>query len=279
MSPLRIIIIVVGLGAAIGAAMLLRTALSDAASGETVQTEVQVSEVEVLTALRDLRVGETLRQEDLAWAAWPEDTVNPAQIIKSFQPDAMQDIAGRIVRIPIFANEPILELKVVDRGETGLLAALISPGMRGIALEIEVETAAGGFILPEDRVDVILTHTVEVPTSTGRTTDAVQSLVLMENVRVLAIDQGIRADDGTTLIGTTATLELSPSDAAWLALGEEKGVLSLALRSLTDAALAGDVVTSRVEDVILGLVDSDPGGRVYIYKNGRVSETNIGSGG
>lgn len=271
MSPIRLIVIVIGLAAAIGAAFLLRSALSDSADAVSVPQiqlapQPEVTEVEVLVSLRDLQVGEVLRAEDLAWAPWPEASVNFSQILRSDEPDALEEKAGSLVRIPIFEREPILTRKIVSRGDTGIMAALVSPGMRAVSVEISVETASGGFILPEDRVDVILTHEVVVNTAEG-TEDQIRSDIVLENVRVLAIDQGITAgEDNTTYIGSTATLELSPKDAALIAFGERKGVMSLALRSLSDAALAGDVVTSHGDAVTARGND----GRVTIIRNGRV---------
>lgn len=278
MSPLRLIFLLLALVAAAGTFFLVRSALSApaGASGPVVQieTEVQVSEVDVLIATRDFRVGEVISPDDLAWAPWPEETANPEYFTEKVHPDAFSDIAGTVVRIPIFAREPILPQKIVQRGETGIMAALVSPGMLAVSVEISVESAAGGFILPDDRVDVLLTHEVELETSSG-VSDRIESVVILENVRVLAIDQGLTQPGETqTAIGQTATLELSQEDAGLVAFGERKGELSLALRSLTDAALAGDVVTSRASN----LKSTSTGGLVTIYRNGRVRESAAGTG-
>lgn len=270
MSPIRIIVIVVGLVAAIGAAFLLRSALSDSAGAAIPQIQLapapEVEQVDVLVTVRDLQVGETLRVEDLAWASWPEESISPSQIVKSAQPDALEETAGSIVRIPMFELEPVLSRKVVFRGSTGIMAALVSPGMRAVSIEISAESASGGFILPDDRVDVILTYEVTIETAEG-SEDQVRSDIILENVRVLAIDQGTSAgEDSATYIGSTATIELNPEDAALVAFGERKGVMSLALRSMTDAALAGDVVTSHGDAV----TSKGSNGRVTIIRNGRV---------
>ena len=278
MSPLRLIFILVALVAGAAAFMLMRSALSTpaVATGPVVQveTEVQVSEVDVLVAVRDFRIGEVIMPQDMAWAPWPEESANPEYFTMTQHPDAFSDLSGMVVRVPIFAREPILPQKIVKRGDTSIMAALVAPGMRAISVEISAESAAGGFILPDDRVDVILTHEVELLTANG-TADDIESIIILENVRVLAIDQEIGQSDGAqTAIGQTATLELSPQDAGLVAFGERKGVLSLALRSLTDAALAGDVVTSRAAD----LKSTTSGGRVTVFRNGRVRESAAGTG-
>ena len=278
MSPLRLIFLLLAAVAAVGTFLLVRSALSEPADavGAVVQveTEVQVSEVDVLVAVRDFRVGEVITPQDLAWAPWPEDSVSPEYLTLDQNPDAFSDVAGSVVRIPLFSREPILSQKIVNKGDTSIMAALVGPGMRAVSVEISAESAAGGFILPDDRVDVILTHEVELVTANG-VTDDIESTIILENVRVLAIDQKIAQDEaGQTAIGQTATLELSPEDAGLVAFGERKGVLSLALRSLTDAALAGDVVTSRASD----LKSTSTGGRVTVFRNGRVRESAAGTG-
>ena len=283
MSPLlRILIVLVAAGAAIGAAILLRSATSTSAAAipatlqpETVERVVEVSETEVLVAARQLRVGEVTNPGDFVWAKWPEATVNPNHYLKDVSPDAMDELSGMVVRQAIYENEPVLPQRLVERGDTGVLAALVSPGMRAVSMEISAETASGGFILPDDRVDVILTHEVERFTKEG-VVDEIQSVIIIENARVLAIDQGVRTEEGVdTAIGSTATLELAPDDAALIAFGERKGILSLVLRSLTDAALAGDEVISRAEDFAAG----SQSGQVTVFRNGRVRESSAGAGG
>jgi len=187
-SPIKIIIVLVAAAAAIGAFMLARSALSDNASASpqpvVVAKKVEEPKVDVLISNRDLRVGEVIGQDDLEWMKWPEISVTLTQITKDAEPDAIQDMTGSIVRIPIFESEPILLQKIVDRGETGIMAALLSPGMRAVSLEISAESASGGFILPNDRVDVLLTYEDEDNRAEGETITA----TIFENVRVLAIE-------------------------------------------------------------------------------------------
>lgn len=278
MSPVKIIIVLVGAAAAIAAFMLARVALNENASANQqpviIAQEVEVPEVDVLITVRSLAVGETISFNDLAWAPWPEATLNPNQLTRDARPDAIEEMSGRVVRIPIFEQEPLLPQKTVDPGKTGIMAALLSPGMRAVSLEISVESASGGFILPNDRVDVILTHELEVPTADGLE-DVLQSVSILGNVRVLAIDQGSSVATGTaTDVGSTATLELSPEDSELIVLAERKGSLSLVLRSLTDAALAGDVVTSRVSEF---QADAPGKRRITIIRNGRAELTNASS--
>jgi len=140
---------------------------------------------------------------------------------------------GAVVREPFLAGEPIVDRKVVRAGESGYLAVVLAPGMRAMAVPVTVETAAGGFILPADRVDVLLSR--EVQTADGGKASFVSETVL-RNVKVLAIDQVTQPDkNATTVVGATATLELGPLDAEALALAMAQGELSLTLRSYADA--------------------------------------------
>jgi pilus assembly protein CpaB len=116
------------------------------------------------------------------------------------------------------------------------MAAILPTGMRAISTEISPETGAGGFILPNDKVDVILTKREKAPDQSGGTADVINSEIILSNIRVLAIDQTVGEKDGQkVVVGKTATLELKPEQAESLARARQSGTLSLALRSLVDA--------------------------------------------
>jgi pilus assembly protein CpaB len=116
--------------------------------------------------------------------------------------------------------------------------------MRAISTEISPETGAGGFILPNDRVDVILSKREKNPDRTG-SADIVNSEIILSNVRVLAIDQAPKEKDGqNSVVGKTVTLELRPEQAETLARARQSGTLSLALRSIADA----NTVENRSDD-------------------------------
>ncbi|MEM6900925.1 MAG: Flp pilus assembly protein CpaB [Pseudomonadota bacterium] len=282
MSPFRILILLIAAGAAMGVAFLVRSATSAPAVAtstevqvETVTEAVEVSEVEVLVAARDLRIGEVMTPEDLRWALWPENELNPNFFVKDSSTDKIEDVSGMVVRQYIYEREPLVAQRIVERGDTSVLAALVSPGMRAVSMEISTETASGGFILPEDRVDVILTYETERFTREG-VVEEIESVVIIENARVLAIDQGLRTDDETaTLVGSTATLELSPDDAALIAYGEREGQMSLVLRSMFDAVQAGDTVVSRASEFAAGRETSS----VTVFRNGRIREAGGTRGG
>ena len=126
-------------------------------------------------------------------------------------------------------------MKLVRANGSGFMAAVLPSGMRAISTEISPETGAGGFILPNDRVDVILSKR-EKNAERQNAPDVVNSEIILSNVRVLAIDQTIEEKNGQkVVVGKTATLELKPEQSETLARSRQSGTLSLALRSLADA--------------------------------------------
>jgi pilus assembly protein CpaB len=151
---------------------------------------------------------------------------------------AKADYFGSVVREPILAGEPIVSRKIVRAGDSGYLAAYLEPGMRAMAIRVTVETAAGGFILPGDRVDVLLTRQTSLSNLDNAGQDSkFASSTVMRNIKVLAIDQTTRAgEDEQSVVGATATMEVGPADAEALALAKSEGELSLVLRSYADTA-------------------------------------------
>lgn len=273
MKPARIIVICVAAVAAIGLALVVRAMGSPSKTPTAVATAAAAPAVpmaKVLVAAKDLQPGQRLTEGDLDWKDWPAAEVNPAFItdgsvpVPSAEPaaapaaadkpagavasvtraatnlatgGAKADYVGSVVREPILAGEPIVSRKIVRAGDSGYMAAYLEPGMRAMAIRVTVETAAGGFILPGDRVDVLLTR--ETNLANVGTEDSQRSKfsssTVMQNVKVLAIDQSTRAgDDEQAVVGATATLELGPRDAEALALAKSEGELSLVLRSYAD---------------------------------------------
>ena len=274
MSPIRLIILAVAAGAAIVAALLVR-GMAGNGSPEIVErrVEVQVAAQKVLTTNRDLVVGEILTPEDLQWIDWPEKGLNISFFMQEQTPDAISTISGSVVRTPFYQNEPILPQKIVQKGDTGYMAALLNPGMRAISVEISAESASGGFILPNDRVDVIMNYNEESAEENGET--RIVTVTVLENVRVLAIDQKFReTDTGESAVGRVATLELSPEDAELVTLVSNKGQLTLALRSLGDRLEAGDSVVSKRELFETGAAGV-PEGQVVIFRRGDASVTQV----
>ena len=279
MKPAKIAVICIAAVSAIGLALVVRAmgssgqAVSTAAAAPV---EAARPMAKVLVAARDLAPGKRLTDADLAWKDWPVDEVNPAFITDGSVPipqaaaegeakpagaaaapprgavaavaraatdaatgGAKSEYFGSVVREPILAGEPIVGRKIVRAGDSGYMAAYLEPGMRAMAIRVNVETAAGGFILPGDRVDLVLTRETNLGNmgATDESRSKFTSATVLQNVKVLAIDQSTRAgDDEQAVVGATATLEVGPRDAEALALAKSEGELSLVLRSYADTA-------------------------------------------
>jgi pilus assembly protein CpaB len=195
----------------------------------------QIATVDILVAKADVGIGTALGPDQLQWQTWPESASNPAFINRKQHPDALQQFVGAIVRVPMAAGEPVRENKVIRANGSGYMAAILPSGMRAYSTEISAETGAGGFILPNDRVDVILSRRDrEAEKATG--VESHISETILTDVRVLAIDQLVQEKEGQrVVVGKTATLELTQRQAELLAAARQTGTLSLTLRSLVDA--------------------------------------------
>jgi pilus assembly protein CpaB len=195
---------------------------------------VQLQTVDVLVAKSDIGLGQTVTPNDMLWQTWPAATASNSFIRRNERPDATTQLAGSIARAPFIAGEPIREPKLVKANGSGFMAAILPAGMRAISTEISPETGAGGFILPNDRVDVILTRREKNP-DRNASADIVVPEIILSNIRVLAIDQAPKEKDGqNSVVGKTVTLELKPEQAPLLAAARQAGTLSLALRSIAD---------------------------------------------
>jgi pilus assembly protein CpaB len=240
MNTARIVVLTIAVGAGGIAAYLASGSDNKPAPAEPV---AQLQTVDVLVARSDIGLGQRVTPEDLQWQTWPATTASNSFIRRNERPDATTQITGSIARAPFIAGEPIREPKLVKAVGSGFMAAILPTGMRAISTEISAETGAGGFILPNDRVDVILSKRDKNPDRTGP--DLVTSETILANVRVLAIDQAPKEKDGqNAVVGKTVTLELKPEQAETLARSRQTGTLALALRSITDV----NMVENRSDD-------------------------------
>ncbi len=231
MKLFRVLVLAVALIAGSGAAYLALN-LQPASGPETVAAPV-VPMTDVLVAAANIPPGASLSNRNVRWQAWPNNAVNEAFINKDAQSDAIEVLTGTVVRSQFYDGEPIREGKLA-RAESGFMSAILPTGMRAVAVRVSAQTSAGGFILPNDRVDVILTD--DQPPANGGSEREIISYTLLQNVRVLAIDQTVEEQDGErVVVGKTATLELDPAQVETIAAAEEAGSLSLSLRSVEDA--------------------------------------------
>ena len=280
MSAVRLFILVIAAIAAIALAFVVRGAFAPkkpaaeqapAAAAAATGTAT----VKVLVAQHDLPVGTRLTAADMTWQDWPAANINTAFITAGdarkaataagalLGDSAIQAMAGAVVREPLLQGEPIIARKIVKAGEGNYMSVVLMPGMRAMAVPVTVDSAAGGFIMPGDRVDVVLSRDAG---DKGITTQTV-----LRNLRVLAIDQAAEpAKDAKTIVGAVATLEVAAADSEILADAQAEarkgGALVLALRAYTDAgAPAGSGEGG----------SSGPGRVVRVYRAGQTSEVTV----
>jgi pilus assembly protein CpaB len=241
MKSARIVVLAVAIGAG-GLAALLA---GRSEPPPEVKPEVaKVETVDVLVARADIPMGNAMSPGDVQWQAWPASASTGNFIRKSNRPTAIEDLSGWIARVPFVAGEPIREAKLVNAKGSGFMAAILPTGKRAVSTQISPETSAGGFILPNDHVDVILTRRDANAEKSGGGGEARTSETVLTNIAVLAIDQNVEEKNGQkVVVGKTATLELTPAQAETLVLSQQIGTLSLALRSVTDASGNNDTPT------------------------------------
>lgn len=234
MSKTRIVILGLAIGSAVLAAYLAKGFIGKKPRTEVVEVST-VSTVPILIASRDVLMGEKLLPGSIEWQPWPEKSVTDVMITQKEDPEAKEKYEAARARLAIFQGEPIIEKKLVMPSENGFMAALLPKGMRAIAVRVSEESGAGGFILPNDRVDVVLTRKVD---DDGGASKVVTSETILSNVKVLAIDQAFRQQEGEAeqviVAKKTATLELSPLQSEVISMAESLGQLSLVLRSIAE---------------------------------------------
>jgi len=234
MKPARLIVLGIALAAG-GVAAMLASGSRQPEAPKGPPPPPPLATVDVLVAKSDLNTGQVVGARDVGWQTWPAASTGSNFIRKPDRPDAMKDFVGAIVRTPVMAGEPIRDSKVVAGKGGGFMAAILPHGMRAVAIDVSPESGAGGFILPNDHVDVVLTRRDKAAEKvTG--VEKFISETLLRNVRVLAVDQTVEDKDGQkVVIGKTATIQLDPRQAETLALSHQLGTLSLTLRSLLDS--------------------------------------------
>ena len=242
MKPSRIILLLVAMLAG-GMAAFLATQHDQPAAAQVaaapVAQIVRETRTQILVAKEAIGVGQRLSPGSVEWQDWPQGSVLPDYITVASTPNAATSMTNAVARFEIFPGEPIRETKLV-RADQGYLSAVLDSGERGVSVSVTADSASGGFIVPNDHVDVVLAHA----TGAGQV-----SQTILHNVRVLAINTRL-GETGKTGAPTDpadphaeifagqaiATLELDPTQSEVIINAGAQGKLSLVLRSLTDSA-------------------------------------------
>lgn len=226
----RLLLLGVGLAAFGGAFMLMnRSQPEQPVIVQANKPQAKMEFAEVLVASKPIGLGSLLSSIDVRWAKWPTQNLSEGMITKQMRPKALEEVDGAVARQAFYSGEPIRPEKIVKGPNSGFLSAILPSGSRAVAINIDASgaTSAGGFILPNDRVDIV--RTARAGKNFGAET-------IMRNVRVLAIGKRVEEKNGErVVVGTNATLELSPRQAERIILAQRTGQLALVLRSMLDA--------------------------------------------
>lgn len=265
MAASRVIILGVAVAAAAGAGYVAKNMVAAPPAKVIVEKPASpaIDLEEVLVLAGDVPMGAPVGDQ-LKWQSWPSDGLTENFITKSVEPDAAEKYAGSVARVAMFSGEPLRKSKLIGEGQS-FMSSILPSGSRAIATQVSADTSAGGFILPNDRVDVIMTRRAESGGSAG----GFITETILKNIRVLAIDQNIREDeDGKkTKVGETATLELTPQQAEIITVAQQMADrLTLALRSVVDSQEKADTEADYL------LSGNGKRGTVRMIKSGEVSE-------
>ena len=270
MKTSQFIVLGVAVAAAGGAGIMAKNMTSAPPPQSQVVVETRPAEpaiklTEVLVLSEDMTMGQPL-EEQMKWQPWPTETVNEQYITREAEPDAIEKLRGVVVRVPMSVGEPVRKTRLVGFGKS-FMSSILPAGKRAIATQISADTSAGGFILPNDYVDVIMTRRA---TAKGVTGEGFKTETILKNIRVLAIDQTIQEDEEgrKVKVGETATLELTAQQAEIITVAQQMADrLTLALRSVKDA----DEQTTGEADYLVS-AGGDRAGVVRMIKGGEVSE-------
>jgi pilus assembly protein CpaB len=231
MDRKKLVLLLGALVVAIGSAFLARSMFAGDAT-PVAEAAPEPQGPKVLVANRALPAGTIITADAMGYQMWPEELVQDAYFIEG--ESDMSQLLGTVVRFPVTAGEPVTQGSLVSPGDRGFLAAALGPGMRAVTVPVSAKTGVAGFVFPGDRVDVVLTQSVE---GEGRPLKAAETV--LRNLRVLATDQTTEQatdEEGNTIVRAfrTVTLEVTPQIAEKVAVAQTIGQLTLVLRSIAD---------------------------------------------
>ena len=236
MNKSRVIVLGIAFVAAVGAALVAKNLV---APKKVVKKEF-MNTTQVLVAAKKIKLGDMVTSSHFKWQRWPKSALNSSLIDKGQNKNALADYDKAIARAGFVSGEAINPRKFIKKGRGGVMAAILSSGMRAVSLKIKASTAAGGFIMPDDHVDVLLSRKLK-----RRNGGKFVTSTVLSRVRVLAIGKTIDAPKGKkTTKGRTATLELTPAQAETLILAGKMGSITLALRPLAENSGDADEVAN-----------------------------------
>ncbi|MEI4507778.1 Flp pilus assembly protein CpaB [Sphingopyxis sp. CCNWLW253] len=228
--------LVIAISAAFGVNQMMRGAATPQARAAAAP---DITGPMILVATRQLPVGTIVGPDSFRFQPWPKELVEKAYFMKD--KTDVNTLVGTVVRYPITAGQPLTQGALVHPDDRGFLAAALGPGMRAVTVKVSQEQGVAGFVFPGDRVDVVLAQTISVEEGSSFPDKQIFTAeTIVRNVRILATDQRYDAEDetGKTPVRTfgSVTLEATPEIAEKIAVAQDMGKLSLALRPLAESA-------------------------------------------
>ena len=228
--------LVIAISAAFGVNQMMRGAATPQARAAAAP---DITGPMILVATRQLPVGTIVGPDSFRFQPWPKELVEKAYFMKD--KTDVNTLVGTVVRYPITAGQPLTQGALVHPDDRGFLAAALGPGMRAVTVKVSQEQGVAGFVFPGDRVDVVLAQTISVVEGSSFPDKQIFTAeTIVRNVRILATDQRYDAEDetGKTPVRTfgSVTLEATPEIAEKIAVAQDMGKLSLALRPLAESA-------------------------------------------
>ncbi|MCB9965485.1 MAG: Flp pilus assembly protein CpaB [Rhodospirillales bacterium] len=257
--------ILIVMGGGLLVAILVATLVKFGMDGGSKVIETE-GKVDILVAAQDLRIGEELSDNNMKWAGWPEGSVFSGAIRRKDKDQSLSDaLSGRLAR-NVAKDEPLMRSATIKEDKGNFVAAILKPDHRAVAISVKAESMVGGFITPGDFVDVILTYKIKFDDEDdpiakmviNQNIDEYATETILQNVKILAIDQTSNSDDVKIKVAKTVTLEVNDLGAEKLALASEMGPLTLALRgigddkiSAEDRAVTTDIRMTRISEQLL----------------------------
>lgn len=294
-----LIVLAGGLLVAVLVAVLLGALLGGGGKKKKQQVTQQEPRIEILVASKNIGVAQKLTEDNIQWKKWPQSGAFPGTVKRKGGQKPLEALGGGRVSRKIAQGEPVLKSAIIEAGGN-YVAASLKPGMRAMAVKVGAADTAGGFVSPGDYVDIMLTYRQKIEgTSQDKTIKAMQDFIveqnfdkyatetILQNVKVLAIDQSAIRNEEKVQVGKTATLEVTPRQAEVLAVAQKAGDLSLALRGIGDevvvvseAPIVTDARTTGIFDEIIAEFDKSfsagvSTNSVKIYRGDQVESVGV----
>lgn len=235
MPARSIIILALGIVIAVGTALSLKSRMS---------AEEAKSETKVLVAAADIAAGSFVRADyHLGMADWPEKNITESMLTSATTTPT--DFEGAVARRSIAKGEAITKSTLVKSSEGGFLSAVLEPGKRAVSIAVDATSGNAGFIFPGDKVDLLLTHQIQVGQQTERASET-----FIEDVRVLAVDQSLDNPENKAMLAKTVTLEVTPKEAEEINVAKDLGKISLSLRSLARNLDGAEAAPENMDEVL-----------------------------